>query len=320
MNLIDGAILFQVPKGSGGATIRTVGVTAAITGTTGIAEFHPATSSHPQLSKWLCLEGNFRLYLPNGQSVEVGPGQIVTTDGKSFSKVMDFDIARLVTASLFFTGFDRPLPSLDLIMAAAQNQLNGGLIAISLLNNPLDPTRIVNVTSQALVAEETPTSPPPTTPPPPTSPPPTTPPPPITPPPTTPPPPTPSKFGTPAVIASPNPYLITSGTVIKTDPSITTNGVTDFGKIYRGPMDDGAFSLWAFGSTSAVDTTLHFDTHFNNAGHFPGAVFKFASLELAGNPTIDLTNGGVTNLALISVGDITSGLPGGILTFPGLDA
>ena len=91
MNLIDGAILFQVPKGSGGATIRTVGVTAAITGTTGIGEFHPATSSNPHLfSKWLCLEGTFRLYLPNGQSVELGPGKMVTTDGKSFSKVLDF--------------------------------------------------------------------------------------------------------------------------------------------------------------------------------------------------------------------------------------
>ena len=72
MNLIDGAILFQVPKGSGGATIRTVGVTAAITGTTGIGEFHPATTSHPQpFSKWLCLEGTFHLYLANGQSVEL---------------------------------------------------------------------------------------------------------------------------------------------------------------------------------------------------------------------------------------------------------
>ena len=69
-----------------------------------------------------------------------------------------------------------------------------------------------------------------------------------------------------------------------------------------------------------VDTTLDFDTHFNNAGHFPAAVFKFTSLVLAGNPTIDLTNGGVPNLALISVGDITSGLPGGTLTFSGLDA
>ena len=133
--------------------------------------------------------------------------------------------------------------------------------------------------------------------------------------------PTPSKFGTLTVITSPVPYLITSGTAITTDPSITTNGVTDFGKIYRGPVDDGAFSLWAFGSTSAVDTALDFDTHFNNAGHFPAAAFKFtSSLVLAGNPTIDLTNGGVTNLALISVGNITSGLPGGTLTFTGLDA
>ena len=63
-----------------------------------------------------------------------------------------------------------------------------------------------------------------------------------------------------------------------------------------------------------------FDTHFNNAGHLPVAVFKFASLLFTGNPTIDLTNGGVTNLALISVGDITSGSPGGTFTFTGLDA
>ena len=91
MNLIDGAILFQVPKGSGGATIRTVGVTAAITGTTGIGEFHPATTSNPHVfSKWLCLEGTFRLYLPNGQSVELGPGQMVTTDGITFSTVTGF--------------------------------------------------------------------------------------------------------------------------------------------------------------------------------------------------------------------------------------
>ena len=45
MNLSGGAILFQVPKGSGGATIKTAAVTAAITGTTGIGEFHPATAT-----------------------------------------------------------------------------------------------------------------------------------------------------------------------------------------------------------------------------------------------------------------------------------
>src|SRR5215472_13147625 len=310
MNLIDGAILFQVPKGSGGATIRTVGVTAAITGTTGIGEFHPATTSHPKpFSKWLCLEGTFHLYLANGQSVEVSPGQMVITDGESFSPVLTFDIARLVSTSLFFTGFDTPLPSLDLIVLEQQNQLANMLFAPP-TPNPLDPTRIVNVTSQAIVAEEAQTSPSesPT--------PPITPTPPVTP---TPPPPSPSESGTPSVIRSPVPYFITNGTIITTDPSITTNGVTDFGKIYRGPVDDGAFSLWAFGSTSAVDTALDFDTSFENADHFPLAAFKFTSLELAGNPTIDVTNG-VPNLALISVGDIISGLPGGTLTFSGLDA
>src|SRR6478672_13511569 len=123
MNLIDGAILFQVPKRSGGLTIRTVGVTAAITGTTGIAEYHPATANQPQISKWLCLEGTFHLYLPNGQSAEVGPGKMVATDGKSFSKVATFDIAKLVKTSLFFTGFDTTLASMNLIMLASESQL-----------------------------------------------------------------------------------------------------------------------------------------------------------------------------------------------------
>jgi len=307
MNLIDGAILFQVPKGSGGATIRTVGVTAAITGTTGIAEFHPATSSHPQLSKWLCLEGTFHLYLPNGQSVELGPGKMVTADGKSFSKVSTFDIAKLVSTSLFFTGFDQPLASMNLIMLESQNQLAGSLLAST--TNPLDPTRIVNVTSQAIVAEETQTPPasptPPITPTPPVSP--------------TPPPPTPSKFGTPSVISSPIPYRITNGTVITTDPSITTNDVTDYGKIYRGQTKDGPFSLWAFGSTSAFDTALRIDdVFFADPNHLPIAVFKFQSLSLTGDPTIDTSNG-VTNLALIGVDGITSGPPGGTLKFTGLD-
>src|SRR5262249_14020289 len=158
--------------------------------------------------------------------------------------------------------------------------------------NPLDRTRIGNVTSQAIAAEQAQTSPS------------ESPTPPITPTPTvtpTPPPPTPSESGTPSSITPPVPYLIANVTSITTDPPITTNGVTDFGKIYRGPVDDGAFSLWAFGSTSAVDTALDFDTNFENAGDFPLAAFKFRSLRFIGNPTIDLTNG-VPNLALISVG------------------
>src|ERR1700726_523774 len=160
MNLIDGAILFQLPKGSGGATIKTAAVTAAITGTTGIGEFHPAkTSNAPPFSKWLCLEGTFHLNLANGQSVEIGPGKMVTTDGKSFSKVVSFDIGQLVKSSLFFTGFDKPLASLDLIVLEEQKQVAGGFVNAT-TQNSLDLTKIVDVLDQGMVAQGS-TQPPP---------------------------------------------------------------------------------------------------------------------------------------------------------------
>src|SRR6266404_4636002 len=280
MNLIDGAILFQVPKGSGGLTIKTVAVTAGITGTTGIGEFHPATSSNAlPFSKWLCLEGTFHLILPNGQSVELSPGKMVTTDGTSFSKVQTYDITKLVNSSLFFIGFDKSLPPdiLDLIVLEEQKQLDlkvaGGFVDTN-TQNFLDPARIIDAIDQnananpiVLAARNATPTPTPT---------------PI---------PTPSKFGTPSVISSPVPYLITSGTVITTDPSITTSGVTDYGKIYRNPVNDGAFSLWAFGSTSAFDTALGIDDNFfADPNHLPIAAFKFQSLSLTGNPTIDTSN------------------------------
>jgi hypothetical protein len=118
------------------------------------------------------------------------------------------------------------------------------------------------------------------------------------------------------VITSPNPYLITSGTVIATDPSITTNGVTDYGKIYRDQAQDGLLSAFIFGSTSAFDTASGFDSLVGGNGS--GAVFKFTALQLTGDPTIITTNG-ETNLGLIAVNGITSGGPGGVLTFLGLD-
>jgi hypothetical protein len=108
--------------------------------------------------------------------------------------------------------------------------------------------------------------------------------------------------------------VVTSGTVITTDPSITTNGVTDHGKIYRGRSIDGPVSAWAFGSTSAFDTASHFD---DLIGDSSGAAFKFTALRLTGDPAIDTTNGEI-NLGLIAVNSITSGGPGGVLTFAGI--
>src|SRR5262249_50700865 len=48
-----------------------------------------------------------------------------------------------------------------------------------------------------------------------------------------------------------------------------------------------------------------------------GAAFKFTALQLTGDPTIDTTNG-ETNIALIAVNGITSGAPGGELSFSGI--
>ena len=172
----------------------------------------------------------------------------------------------------------------------------------------------------------TPTPPPPTpTPPPPTpTPPPPTPTPTPTPPPPTPTPtptvaPTPTKFGTPPVITSSVPYSINGGTFIQTDPTVTTSGITDFGKIYRGPADDGPFSSWAFTGTSAFDTASGIDTHFADADNLQISGFKFESLRLDGNPTISTDNGGTTKVAFISVGDMTSGATGATFTFAPLD-
>ena len=49
-------MLLQVPKGIGGAKIRTAAVTASITGTTIMMEYHPKKSI-----KVLVLEGSLRL-------------------------------------------------------------------------------------------------------------------------------------------------------------------------------------------------------------------------------------------------------------------
>src|SRR5437773_652606 len=294
--LTQGAILLQVRPGAPAVRANTTAVTVAVMGGTALLSAGPPT-------KFMVLEGTGTIY-PLGhpeKAVTVHGGEMVTAEGGRISKPEKFDVKLVLATSALIVDFP-PLANLPLILAVMDQQQAEQLVMIS---NP-PPYKsffdVIDVTSQNADANpavievrlETPT-PSPTEPPP------------------------PSKFGTPATIVSPNPYLITSGTVITTDPSITTNGVTDFGKIYRGTTDDGPFTLWAFGSTSAFDTALHINTEFfADPSHLPIAAFKFQSLSLTGNPTIDTSNG-VTKLALIGVDGITSGPPGGTLTFTGLD-
>ena len=140
-----------------------------------------------------------------------------------------------------------------------------------------------------------------------------------TPTPTPMPPPPPSKYGKPETITAPDPYVIDGGTVINTDYTITTNGVTNYGKIYRGTGSDSSLSAWLFGTTSLFDKQIGFD-QLAILGFTPISTFKFSSLILAGAPQIIIGKNQPTSLALISVGDISTGFSSGPLTFPGINS
>src|SRR5206468_7928081 len=332
LDLTSGAVLLEVPPKAPAVKISTSAVTAAVTGGTALFSTGPPT-------KFMVLEGIGTFY-PTGhpeRAATLNGGEMMTmTATGRMTKPEKFDVKLVLKTSRLIKDFP-PLENLPLVMSVVDLQLaEQQLAALNSQALARDLVDVIGTTDQnansnpvVLVSTSNPTPPPITPTPPPITPtpPPITPtPPPITPTPPpitpTPPPPTPTpsasgtpiKFGTPSTISSPNPYLITSNTVITTDPSITTNGVTDYGKIYRGRSVDGPISAWAFGSTSAFDTASGFDELIGDGS---GAAFKFTALQLNGDPTIDIANG-ETNLALIAVNSITSGGPGGVLTFEGI--
>jgi filamentous hemagglutinin len=290
VNLDSGAVLLSIPRNAAPAHVNTAAATAAVSGGTAVADFHEA----------------FRFYVVEGQgvvtskkypneSITLKAGETITVDVNGhLGSVNHFDVARMVKSGQLFTAFG-PLPNADLIQVVVEQQGVEGQGAAGSATT-MDWSDLVDITDQSTTANEAnaSTSPISTSTPPVTS-------------------PTPSKVGPPQTITSPDPYVISSGTQIQTDPAITTNGVTAFGTIYRNPSQDGPFSSWAFGSTSSFDTNSGFDALFTNGG----AVFKFANLQLTGDPTISTTNG-ETSLGLIAVNSITSGAPGGSLTFSGI--
>jgi ferric-dicitrate binding protein FerR (iron transport regulator) len=106
LELTDGAMLLRVPKNAGGAKINTAAVTAAITGTTVMLEFHKNS-----YVKFIVLEGTGRIFLPGhvGESVLVRAGQmlIAKPDAKNLSNPVDVDIRQLRKTSRLIRGFGR---------------------------------------------------------------------------------------------------------------------------------------------------------------------------------------------------------------------
>ncbi len=122
VDLAEGAMLFQIPKGAGRLKIETAAIAVASTGATAIIERHGQF-----YVKVLVLEGTVRCYLTNrlGESLLLQPGQILITkpDVTALPEAADFDIAREMKTCLLVREF-QPLPSQRRIESEEQKQLN----------------------------------------------------------------------------------------------------------------------------------------------------------------------------------------------------
>ena len=119
LNVSEGAVLVQAPKKAKRAKIQGASVSAAITGTTVMFEYHPG------VCKFLVLQGTGRLYRPEhlGDSVLVGPGQmIIGNPSSALSDPVDFDIARFMKTSRFIVDL-APLASEKLMASECEKQL-----------------------------------------------------------------------------------------------------------------------------------------------------------------------------------------------------
>jgi ferric-dicitrate binding protein FerR (iron transport regulator) len=120
LDLGEGAMLFQIPKGGNGLKIKTAAIAVASTGATGIIERHGQS-----YVKVLVLEGTVRCYLTNrlGESLLLQPGQILITkpDVTALPEPADFDIVREMKTCLLVREF-QPLSSQPRIEAEEQKQ------------------------------------------------------------------------------------------------------------------------------------------------------------------------------------------------------
>lgn len=139
INLQQGNILFNSPKGQGGGKIVTASASATVLGTTLVVS---ATSNGG--FKTMCLEGQVSIQFPNGVTQTLNPGQmtfILPTPGAAGAQpsavggedgnsdpggepgpVVNFDLEASVEGSALVNGFEGALPSIGTIQQEIQSQ------------------------------------------------------------------------------------------------------------------------------------------------------------------------------------------------------
>ena len=135
LSVESGAILLRVPKGSGGARIRSSALTVGVTGTTVMFESRPRN-----YSKLIVLEGSGQAWLTKhpGKKITVHAGQmlIAKPGAAHLPEPVDIDENLVLRTAILITEFP-PLPGFDLMRSVAENQKNSGE---PLLNPLIDPT------------------------------------------------------------------------------------------------------------------------------------------------------------------------------------
>jgi len=131
----SGAILLRVPRDSSGARVHGDVLTVGITGTTLLFESRPAS-----YDKLIILEGAARATLRQHptQAVTVRAGQMLVAQSgaRTLPNPIEIDLDRLMKTATLVTEF-RPLPSLNLILAAIEDQNRAGA---QLINPDFTPT------------------------------------------------------------------------------------------------------------------------------------------------------------------------------------
>jgi hypothetical protein len=139
-DLGNGSILLYVPKSSGGTRIDTAVATAAGTGFTAMAEYHPKS-----WIKFIILEGyasiSLKRHARQGRSLHAGQMIIVRAGTTKLPEPQNIDLSNLIKTSLLIAKFP-PLPNLNLILREAENQMNWPPTS-----PPIDPTGL-NVRDQ----------------------------------------------------------------------------------------------------------------------------------------------------------------------------